>query len=89
MLGPFILVVWAAALACVVFAFIITGYTGKIILGSILIVGIFVTLTVPSIRLYMNVAGLIFGLGCFIYLIGTGYLFNLRILRGRKPHDRF
>ena len=89
MLGPFMIVVWAAALACVIFTFIITGYTGKIIMGSILIIGIFISLVIPNIRLYINIAGLIIGLGCFVYLIGAGYMFNLRVFRGRKPHDRF
>ncbi len=73
---------------CVIFALIVTGKSGKIFLGSLIIIGVFVTLAFPSIKLYMNIVFMIIGLGCLIYLISGGYMYNLRLLRFKKPHDR-
>ncbi len=73
---------------CIIFTLIVTGKSGKIFLGSLIIIGVFVTLAFPSTKLYMNIVFMIIGLGCLIYLISGGYMYNLRLLRGKKPHDR-
>ena len=71
-----------------ILTFIITGKNGKIFLGSLIVIGVMVTLSFPSIKLYMNIVFMVIGLGCLLYLISGGFMYNIRILRGKKPHDR-
>ena len=84
----FVLLV-AATLFCVVFAFIVTGRGGKIFLGSLIIVMAFASLTFQHLRMYLNLGAVFLGLCCFIYLIGKGYFHNVRLFRGKASHDKY
>jgi len=79
----------AFALFCVIFSFVVTGKGGKIFLGSLVIALALVALTFPRIRLYLNLGAVFLGLCCFVYLIGKGYMYNLRVFRGKASHDKF
>jgi hypothetical protein len=79
----------AVTLFCVIFAFVVTGRRGKIVLGSLIVVMAFASLTFPHIRLYLNLGAVFVGLGCFIYLIGKGYFHNVRLFRGKASHDKY
>jgi hypothetical protein len=84
-----IVLIVAATLFCVIFAFVVTGRGGKIFLGSLIIVMAFTSLTFPQIRMYLNLGAVLMGLCCFIYLIGKGYLHNIRLFRGKASHDKY
>jgi len=88
-MGFVFLVGIAFALFCVIFSFVVTGKGGKIFLGSLVIAFAAVALTFPRLHFYLNLVAVFLGLCCFVYLIGKGYTYNLRIFRGKASHDKF
>jgi len=75
-------------LVLAVYAFIVAERTGKIILGSLVIIFVVLSLGFPKIRIYLDILALIGGIGCYVYLISAGYAYNIRVFRHKKPHDK-
>ena len=66
-----ILYMWLVALifvlGCAIWAFIITGITGKIVIAGVVIVFAVLSLSLPEYRLWFNITAIAFGIGCYFY----------------------
>jgi len=72
-LGPIGIII---AMTCIIWAFIVSSSTGKIVLGCIFVVGAILSFFLPglSTSLWFFLVIIILGIGCFIYLIWNGYI---------------
>ena len=68
--------VMAFVLMCLILTFISTGFTGKIVLSILFIVGAVLSFTLPGLSnsTWSLILGIVLGLGCFIYLLYNGYI---------------
>jgi len=72
-LGPIGIII---AMTCIIWAFIVSGGTGKTFLGCIFVVGAILSFILPGLSnsLWFFLVTIILGIGCFIYLLYNGYL---------------
>ena len=57
----------AYAITCVIWALMVSELKGKIVIISIIVLFVILTFCLPDYRQWINIGGLIFGIGCFFY----------------------
>ena len=57
----------ACAFACVIWALIVSGIKGKIVIISAVLLFAILSLVFPAYRTLFNICALLFGAGCFLY----------------------
>ena len=57
----------AFAFGCVIWALIVSGIKGKIVIISLVLLFAVLSLSLPAYRPFFNVGALFFGAGCFMY----------------------
>ena len=67
MFGPYWIVVWGFALACIIWSFVVIGLAGKIVVGSVVILFVILSISIPEGRLVFEIIGLLFSFGCFFF----------------------
>jgi hypothetical protein len=55
------------ALGCAVWALIVAGIKGKIVIISVIVIFAILSLLFPDFRTLFNIGALLFGAGCFLY----------------------
>ncbi len=57
----------AFAFACVIWALIVSGIKGKIVIVCLVLLFAILSLSLPGYRTGFNIGALLFGAGCFMY----------------------
>jgi hypothetical protein len=57
----------AFAFACVIWALIVAGMPGKVVIISVVLLFAVLSLILPAYRTFFNIGALMFGAGCFLY----------------------